>query len=280
MIINLDKNFHPIKGKEIQYESFTFSGGEPHVKIDSFPTDNGVTITHRIQSFNDLGLLSIAVDALKRMGTKEIDLFLPYFPGARQDRVMTEGESLTVKVYANIINNYGLSSITIFDPHSDVTPALLNNCSVINNHSFISEVVKDLPDDLILISPDAGASKKIIKLATALQMNQVVECGKNRDVKTGALSGFKVPVADLKGKPCLIVDDICDGGGTFMGLAEELQQSNVGELFLAVSHGIFSKGTQELDKYFKKIYTTDSFRSLDMGYNQIKLVDLTSSERK
>jgi len=234
-----------------------------------------VTLTHRVNSFNDLGLLSIAVDALQRMGVKDIALLLPYFPAARQDRLMTPGESLTVKVYADIINNYGLSSITIFDPHSDVTPALLNNCTVISNHSFVYSILNQLPNELILVSPDAGASKKIFKLATSLKMSTVLECGKKRNVKTGALSGFHVPATNLQGKPCLIVDDICDGGGTFMGLAEELKKSKAGDLYLAISHGIFSKGTTELQKSFKKIYTTDSFRNLkDDVVVQIKLSEL------
>jgi len=169
MIINLDKNFKPINGTEVEYEAFTFSGGEPHIRIKNFDTTQAVTMTHRLSSFNDLGLLSIAVDALYRMGVKEIDLVIPYFPGARQDRVMTEGESLSVKVYTDIINGYNLRSILIFDAHSDVTPALLNNCKAISNHGFIAALMDKLPEDILLISPDAGASKKIQKLARALE---------------------------------------------------------------------------------------------------------------
>jgi len=272
MILNLDKNFNPIIGSEIEYEAFTFSGGEPHIRIESFDTDQPVTVTHRLVSFNDLGLLSITIDALQRMGVKEIDLVLPYFPGARQDRVMTAGESLSVKVYADIINGYQLRSVLIFDPHSDVTPALLDHCKAMSNHSFVAEIIKSLPKNILLISPDAGASKKIQKLARALELDDLLECGKSRDVKTGQLSGFKVPMDDLQGRPCLIVDDICDGGGTFMGLGEELKKKNAGPLYLAISHGIFSKGFDELTKVYEKIFTTDSFRTIDDDrIKQIKL---------
>ena len=263
MILNLDKNFKPISGLEIQYESFTFSGGEPHIKIKNFNNSEAVIVTHRVNSFNDLGLLSITIDALQRMGVTEIELVLPYFPGARQDRVMTSGESLSVKVYADLINGYNLKSIKIYDPHSEVTPALLNNCIVINNHDFIAHLIEQLPKDILLVSPDAGALKKIHKLASHLKDYQVLECGKSRDVATGALSGFTVPVKDLEGRDCLIIDDICDGGGTFLGLAQELKKCNAGKLYLAVSHGIFSKGFEELGKQFKEIYTTDSFRTIE-----------------
>ena len=60
MILNLDKNFKPLDGEEIKFESFTFSGGEPHIKINpNFDKLNEVTVTHRLNSFNDLGLLCI-----------------------------------------------------------------------------------------------------------------------------------------------------------------------------------------------------------------------------
>jgi len=73
----------------------------------------------------------------------------------------------------------------------------------------------------------------------------------------------------------LIVDDICDGGGTFLGLGEELKKKNAGPLFLAISHGIFSKGFDELVKVYEQIFTTDSFRTIDdERINQIKLNQL------
>ncbi len=263
MILNLSKNFKPIPGQELEYESFIFSGGEPHIKIQDTGYQGRITITHRINSFNDLGLLCIAVDALRRMNFNTIELFLPYFPGARQDRVMVKGEPLTVKIYADLINQLQLSKVSIFDPHSDVTVALINNCIVFDNHKMIRMITSQLPANLLLASPDAGAIKKIYKLAAYLQDYEVLECGKKRDVRTGALSSFKVPSDDLKGAPCLIVDDICDGGGTFMGLAEVLKAKNSGDLFLVVSHGIFSKEFNELSKYFKKIYTTDSIKTIE-----------------
>ncbi|HEY1196885.1 ribose-phosphate diphosphokinase [Flavobacterium sp.] len=264
MILNLDPKFAPFQNQEeIKFQSFTFSGGEPHIKIvPDFDTNRKVTITQRLNSFNDLGLLCITVDALRRMDVKIIDLFIPYFPAARQDRVMIPGEPLSVKVYADIINAMQLNKVFVFDAHSEVTPALLNNCTVIPNYSFIQEVVKRVGENVKLISPDGGALKKIYKVSEFLGGVEVVECSKSRDVKTGKLSGFKVYNDDLEGMDCLIVDDICDGGGTFVGLAEELKKKNAGKLYLAVSHGIFNKGFEVLD-CFDKIFTTNSFKDFD-----------------
>jgi ribose-phosphate pyrophosphokinase len=273
MILNLDKNFKPFEGqKEINFQSLTFSGGEPHIKIQSnFEVNEAVTITHRLNSFNDLGLLCVTVDALRRMGVKIINLFIPYFPGARQDRVMIPGEPLSVKVYADILNAMNLNQVTVFDAHSEVTPALVNNCVVIPNHTFIAAVIKKIGNKVKLISPDGGALKKIYKVSEYLGGVEVVECSKSRDVKTGKLSGFKVYNDDLQGSDCLIVDDICDGGGTFIGLAEELKKKNAGKLYLAVSHGIFNKGFDDL-KCFDGIFTTDSFR--DFENEKVEVIQL------
>ncbi|GAA4198513.1 ribose-phosphate diphosphokinase [Pedobacter jeongneungensis] len=276
-MLNLDPGFTPLGEKNsITHKSFLFAGGEPHIKItDGFNSAEPVTITQRINSFNDLGLICITVDALKRMGVKEINLFIPYFPAARQDRVMVPGEPLSVKVYADIINAMALASVTVFDPHSEVTPALLNNCVTVSNHQFIKEVISKIGTEVKLISPDGGALKKIYKVSEFLGGAEVVECSKSRDVKTGKLSGFKVYSDDLAGADCLIVDDICDGGGTFIGLAEALKAKNAGKLYLAISHGIFSKGFDELGKYFEQIFTTDSIKEVDhVGVTQIKLADI------
>ena len=74
------------------------------------------------------------------------------------------------------------------------------------------------------------------------------------------------------------MDDICDGGGTFLGLADELRKRNAGPLHLAISHGIFSKGTEVLRQKFDRLFTTDSIRSTDeIGVERILLGDLINS---
>ncbi len=274
MNLNLDPQFSPLGTQDsIDFQSFTFYGGEPHIKISSDLSQvKQVNVTHRINSFNDMGLVLIAVDALKRSGVKSINLVIPYFPAARQDRVMVAGEPLSVKVYADLVNAMNLEQVTIFDAHSEVAIALLNNCKAVSNHEFMKQVIASI-GEVKLISPDGGALKKIYKVAAFLGGMEVVECSKSRDVKTGNLSGFKVYADDLGGADCIIVDDICDAGGTFMGLATELKKKNAGKLYLAVSHGIFSKGLDNLTQYFDTIFTTDSIRTMEPHpqLTQIKL---------
>ena len=280
--LNLTEGFVPYSCPQedvIKYETFTFSGGEPHIKIlDDYSNEmHEVTVSIRINSFNDMGLLMIAMEALKQTGwVKDQFLLLPYFPGARQDRRMVPGEPLTVKVYADVINEMDFGEVIILDPHSDVTPAVVDKVSVVNNHELVHECLKVIHTSPsksapYLISPDAGSNKKVKDLAMYLNKHsriEVVKCDKTRDVTTGKISGFEVYADDLKGRDCIIVDDICDAGGTFLGLASELKAKGAGDLYLVVTHGIFSKGFDKLTKYFKEIYCTDSFKSLeDDTYN-------------
>ena len=193
---------------------------------------------------------------------------------------MVQGEPLSVALYAEILNEREYDSVTIYDPHSDVVTALLDNVKVASNREFVRKAILEITavdgnninmwgkDNLVLVSPDAGANKKIISLAQSLDIQNIVKCDKTRDVKTGKLTGFRVYEEDLLGMDCLIVDDICDGGGTFIGLARELKKKNAGKLYLAVSHGIFSKGFDELDEVFDAIFTTDSRFTAEYDYAQ------------
>jgi len=276
-ILNLSEGFDPFQTSPTEVmsrEIFTFSGGEPHIKLHAncFDLKEDIVITHRIRNFNDFGLLAVAVDALREVcpeATSMISLFLPYFPGARQDRIMVPGEPFTARVYGDLINSMNFKEVMVLDPHSDVTNAVVRHCTVIPNYKFVHDVLQDIYPQVnaktpLLVSPDAGANKKVLGLAQYLsQYNKmdIVKCDKVRDVASGAITSFEVYADDLKGQDCIIVDDICDGGGTFLGIAEELKKKNAGDLYLVVTHGIFSKGFATLNKVFKGIYMTDSINS-------------------
>lgn len=275
--LNLDPEFTPF-GNTLAYEKFIFSGGEPHIRIkEALTGDDEVVLTTRISNFEAMGLLLLATDAVRRFGIKKISVFIPYFPAARQDRVMVPGEPLSVKVYADMLNAMQYDQVLVIDPHSEVTPALVNNIIAEPNYNLVKKALENI-GDYLLVSPDGGALKKIYKVSAALGNANVVECSKKRDVTTGKLSGFRVLADDLNGKTCVIVDDICDGGNTFIGLAEELKKKNAGKLILIVTHGIFSKGTEQLTTIFDHVYCSDSFRNINSNehFTQIQLAMIIS----
>lgn len=273
--LNLDENFNPYNAKNkdcINFELMKFSGGEPHIKIKSFwEPEDSICVTTRINNPDDMFILILAMDAINRVGNyNTIHALIPYFPGARQDRVMIKGEPLTSKIYADLINDLKFNSVEILDPHSDVVPALLDPCEVINNHKFVGEVLGDLNKtvgEIILISPDAGSNKKIKDLGIFLNGIEIVKCDKTRNTATGDITGFEVYADDLEGRDCIIIDDICSNGGTFLGLAQELKNKNAGNLYLAVTHGEFGfdkfEAIRRLTNVFKRVYCTDSIFNID-----------------
>jgi len=267
----------------VKYSVVTFPDSQPHIKIDtaSLGDDRSVCrIITRISSPSDLLMALFAKNVLSYEGFEKVELYISYLLTARMDRVMTGGEPFSLKVMAGIINSAGFSKIKIFDPHSEVTTALLENSYAVTNSAFVADALKDYQAktnssdtaNFCIVSPDAGALKKIYKVAEALNGMQVVECMKNRDVKTGKLSGFKVFAESLTGKTCFIIDDICDGGGTFIGVAEELRKLNAAKVILIISHGIFSKGLslQNVDE----IYCTNSYKEIQEDDTHITVMDV------
>lgn len=128
-----------------------------------------------------------------------------------------------------------------------------------------------------LISVDAGASKKINELAKTLSNNydvNIVQCDKTRDIKSGKITGLKVYVDDLNNLPCIIVDDIADGAASFIYCVKELQKiKGYNKSYLIVTHGIFSKGFEELNNYFDGIYCTNSYSDIkDPSLTQLNVL--------
>lgn len=206
--------------------------------------------------------LLMTTDALRRrIGNTPIHLTMPYVPYARQDRVCNPGEALGIKVFCDLINAQRYARVTITDPHSDVTGALLNNVTIIEQSAPVSEVLKHpaFANGVTLVSPDAGAAKKVLKLAKNFNIRDVVFADKIRNTLTGEIVDTKVRGTIPYGKPLLVVDDICDGGRTFIELAKALHEKSDSKLYLYVTHGIFSKGTRGLLDHYEAIFTTDDW---------------------
>jgi ribose-phosphate pyrophosphokinase len=279
-MIDIDNNSY--------FDMFRFPGGEWGVKWKGNPLmmGGGGTLLSRLNNGDDLLKLLTITNALKNMRVENnwLSVCIPYFPGARQDRISNPGEPLSVKMYADIINAQNYRRVHILDPHSEVTPAVLNNCNVLPVSTILSKIVIEGHYNTILI-PDAGAAKKTFNYyfpdRDLHRDLKFVQCLKKRDTVTGKLSGFEVIGEIPVGARCLIVDDICDGGGTFVGLAEALIK-HMGDyvpqrLSLYVTHGIFSKGISDIlysseGGIFDAIYTTDSIRpNQPEGVKVIKL---------
>ncbi|HWB91985.1 MAG TPA: ribose-phosphate diphosphokinase [Puia sp.] len=255
----------------IRYKTMIFPDGQPHVKIDvqqaaKLEKKAPLRIFSRLNNANDLLMALLIKNSLDYMEFEHVELHVSYLLAARMDRVMLDGEPFSLKVVSAMLNQAGFKKVLVFDPHSEVSTALIDRCYSVTNHAFVSDALSDYActhpgEEACLVSPDAGALKKIHKLAQFLGIGNVVECMKERDVRTGALTNFKTMADGLHGQTCFIVDDICDGGGTFSGTAKMLKEKGAGKVNLIVSHGIFSRGP--VIEYVDKIYTTDSYKKVE-----------------
>jgi ribose-phosphate pyrophosphokinase len=189
---------------------------------------------------------------------------MPYIPYARQDRACVAGDSFSLKVFTDIINSQNYSKVIVSDAHSMVSLALLNNVEEIPQETFANRVHSRIKKDYgtvdFIVSPDLGASKKSEEWTKINDIN-VIQATKVRD-KSGSIVATRLydEGVNLVGSKCLIVDDICSGGKTFIELAKVLKSKGVEKIFLYITHGIFDFGIDcILDGGIDDIYTTDSF---------------------
>ncbi len=255
------------------FNYFVYSGGEVSIKIPESPFDaqepQKIVITTKLHNSDDIMALLMLNDALleKYPNTGNVELRIGYIPYARQDRVCAEGEAFSSRVFGTLINSCEFTKVSVIDPHSNVCVKHIDYVEVITSQL---DVIKHCPilhfllcnKTVTLVSPDAGASSKTELIAKYYGYSRFIQAQKHRDTNTGELSGFSYD-GDVKGKNLLIIDDICDGGGTFIGLAKELIKGGANSISLYVTHGIFSKGIDILLKNgISKIYTTDTFDNI------------------
>lgn len=243
-----------IKALNFSYEKFNFPVGETMVRITVKPLGPIVDIEWEYESDVEFMELLLLNDALSRIGVGINRLTIPYFPHSRQDRVANEQETLSLKVACDLVNSLNSKEVIVYDPHSDVVMALLRNCRAVPQMVFFGTFLAT-KKDFYLISPDAGASKKIHQLLSVARPIAVVECSKKRNPLDGKVTGTFVPAFTLSRQPCVIVDDICDGGKTFVELAKELKRMGAGHTTLMVTHGFFTRGLTVFDGLIDTIIT-------------------------
>lgn len=266
-VINLDS------GESTVPAEILFSGGEPHIQLPlAGIRGQRVYLEAHVSSALDFMKMVLMVDIVARASPKAFGLYLPYVPGGRQDFVVP-GRCATLNVYTDIIRRLRVDAIVTVVPHSRVTPSLLHPMKVLTIEA--ADIIPATWSYNGVIAPDAGADVRATAVAGMLK----VPCyfaTKKRDSGTGRIDQIDPPKLSTPGR-YLVVDDICDGGATFIKLAQSFPPSAcIFDLFVA--HGIFSKGFRELAEHYEIIYTTDAFRTLSAPLDrfQLKVIPLLS----
>ncbi|WP_193145597.1 ribose-phosphate diphosphokinase [Citrobacter europaeus] len=238
-----------------------------------------------MRDMNDFMLLAQLVEAVRHQTDVLVShLDLPWLPWARQDRHMVAGDSFALKVFASQLNTLQFDKVKVLDPHSDAAAAAINNFVAISQETCLLHSAtlqrQFQQKTLMLVAPDAGALKKIDAVARAAGVEEYAILSKKRDVASGKLTGFSLMAGDVRGRDLLIVDDLCDAGGTFIGSAQVLREAGAHSVSLYVTHGIFSKGVEHLfANGIDAIYTTTSYAAPTLEHPQLELIDIDAIYR-
>lgn len=222
-------------------------------------------------------------------GPCDVTLMMPYVPNARMDRIKNGKEVFTLKYFCDFINYLNFSKVTVFDPHSDVTTALINNVEVLNPSFLIRRIFQDieLQDETCayigttyVYFPDAGAMKRYKDLP-CFEGRNIIYGEKDRDWQTGAIKGIKIYTQNgqridgndylpLSGKTVLMVDDIISYGGTLAYSADKLKELGASAIYAYASHVEDSLHDSEKGTLIKRIETrvVDELFTTNSIYNR------------
>ena len=208
--------------------------------------------------------LLIMADALRRSSAQRVTAVLPYFGYARQDRRTKARTPITAKLVANMMVGTGIERILTMDLHAAQIQGFFD-IPVDNLYASpvfaldIKHAFKDQIEDLLIISPDVGGVARARELAKRL--NAPLAIVDKRREKAGEVSEMTV-IGDVKGKTCLIIDDICDTAGTLCKAAEVLMENGAKEVHAYISHGVMSGPAVErvTNSVMKSLVLTDSIQ--------------------
>jgi ribose-phosphate pyrophosphokinase len=220
----------------------TFSDGEISVEIDENVRGQDIYIIQPLCDpvNNNLMELLIMVDALKRSSVDRISAVLPYFGYSRQDRRARSARvPITAKVVANMLTSMGVERLLTIDLHADQIQGFFD-IPVDNIYAtplFLADIHKQNYKDTIIVSPDVGGVVRARALAKQLNSDLAIVDKRRPEANVSEVMQI---IGDVKGKCCIIVDDMCDTAGTLCHAADALKGQGASSVFAYITHPIFS----------------------------------------
>lgn len=257
-----------IKLNDIEIPQNRFPDGTLLMKLnpqsDKFEMDRGaIRIDWYYENDAELFALICLKRHLDRLFTNpSIVLYMPYIPHARMDRVKTDADVFTLKYFCETINSLHFDIVHVYDAHSNVSLALLDNVVQSNINGYIRETSQLICDERgeypVFYFPDEGAMKRYSENASGEPYAFGI---KKRDWETGQIQGIQIQNEEVvKGQDILIVDDICSRGGTFYHSAKALKEAGANKIYLYVTHceNTILEGDLLTSGLIEKVYTTNS----------------------
>lgn len=229
--------------------------------LDSLNKSKRYEIGLRFEGNDDLVALEFLKGAMDDMGFQDIILNCPFFPYSTMDH--TDGSRpLSLKYAARMVNRMGFGTVKVMEPHSTVLTALVDRVTVEEKTlSMLTALYPCGQDNLVICFPDMGAAKRY---SFTLPDFRTLTFEKERNFADGKIIGMRC-VDDLGTMPenavCVIVDDLCRGGRTFVECGKLLKEAGAREVQLIVTHmetGAFYSGILTDSSPVDKVYATDS----------------------
>ena len=167
-------------------------------------------------------------------------LYMPYLPYGRQDKPLANDATFALRSFAKLLNRLDFSEVSCLDPHSEVAGLLITNFAPLYPTGIIETVFAKVGADLVCY-PDSGA---LMKYAARLA-RPCIFSKKERNQATGDIKEMWL-TGSCKDQTILVVDDLCDGGRTFVTLMDILKKQGAAHVHLFVTHGLFTKGLEVL----------------------------------
>ena len=257
------------------------SDGEIYIEINENIRGNSVFVIQSTSNpANDnLMELLLCIDALRRSSAKNITAVIPYYGYARQDRKVVPRTSISAKVVANLITNAGASRVVTVDLHAGQIQGFFDMPvdNLFTTPLFARYIKKKLKNKkLICVSPDVGGVQRTRGLATKIKADLAII--DKRRPKPGKSQVMNI-IGDVKGKTCIIVDDIIDSGGTIVNAVDALKKSGATEVYVFITHAVLSgDATNKIKKSkIKKLIITDTIDNSQKIKNNNKIEVLSIS---
>jgi len=211
--------------------------------------------------------LLIMADALRRSSASRITAVIPYFGYARQDRRTKARTPISAKLVANLLVEAGVERVLTLDLHATQIQGFFD-IPVDNLYAapvFALDIIHQFSDrmgDLMVVSPDVGGVARARELAK--RINAPLSIVDKRRERAGEVAEMTI-IGDVKGKKCIIVDDICDTAGTLCKAAEVLIENGAAEVHSYITHGVLSGPAVERisNSVMKSLVITDSIQATD-----------------
>jgi len=261
-------------GVEIPFKQWKFPGGEVGVQLLNIDTSSKYVVHMLFEGSDDIMVFLNVCDALSRSKVNyyNVTAYIPYLPYARQDRVCNVGESFALEVFIYQLAQTACSEYTFCDIHSKVGLDMLDFYGINYTNQEQWKCAIGLPEFDVIIAPDKGAMSKIYDHTQVKIGNTGVVCLSKTRIDSKII--YKDYEFDtIKGNVC-VMDDLVDGGKTFIEVAKMLRktQPNITSLSLYVTHGIFSKGIEVILEHFDKIYVHNLMNNVAMSYEEVVVI--------